>query len=170
MAKITIPVESGSQAVKDGSIGKIIQSAAERWKPEAMYFAAPEGQRTAFIVFDMADSSDLVPFCEPFYQELDADVEIIPVMPPTTCRGDSTSSAESKYPRRPGVRAPLIPQLSGRVRHGPPVLRRRPPPPAAFLENQEGQVSRPVPPSSSFRIHRPPALSRVIPAGALPYR
>jgi hypothetical protein len=82
MAKVTVPVESGSQAVKDGSIGKIMQSTAERWKAEAMYFAAPEGQRTAFIVFDMADPSDLVPFCEPFFQGLDADVEIIPVMAP----------------------------------------------------------------------------------------
>jgi hypothetical protein len=30
MAKITIPVESGSRAVKDGSIGELIQGAAER--------------------------------------------------------------------------------------------------------------------------------------------
>jgi hypothetical protein len=47
MAKITIPVESGSRAVKDGSIGKLIQTAAERWKPEAMYFGTFEGKRTA---------------------------------------------------------------------------------------------------------------------------
>ena len=59
-----------------------MQGAAERWKPEAMYFAAPDGRRTALMVFDMADPSDLVPFCEPFFQELDADVEIIPVMAP----------------------------------------------------------------------------------------
>jgi hypothetical protein len=36
MAKIALPIESGNQAVKGGSIGKLIQSAAERWKPEAM--------------------------------------------------------------------------------------------------------------------------------------
>jgi len=44
MAKITIPVESGSRAVKDGSIGELIQTAAERWKPEAMYFGTFEGK------------------------------------------------------------------------------------------------------------------------------
>ena len=33
-------------------------------------------------MFDLPDPSDLVPFCEPFFQELDADVETIPVMPP----------------------------------------------------------------------------------------
>jgi hypothetical protein len=44
MAKITIPVEAGSQAVKDGSIGKLIQTTAERWTPEAMYFRYLRGQ------------------------------------------------------------------------------------------------------------------------------
>ena len=67
MAKITIPVESGSRAVKDGSIGELIQGAAERWKPEAMYFSTFDGHRTAFMVFDMPDSSDMVPFGEPFF-------------------------------------------------------------------------------------------------------
>jgi hypothetical protein len=36
VTKIALPVESCNQAVKGGSIGKLIQSAAERWKPEAM--------------------------------------------------------------------------------------------------------------------------------------
>jgi hypothetical protein len=80
MAKITIPVESGSQAVKDGTIGKLIQAAAERWKPEALYFGASEGRRTAFMVFDLADPSDMVAFSEPWFQAVNAGVEVIPVM------------------------------------------------------------------------------------------
>jgi hypothetical protein len=80
MAEIKIPVESGSRAVKDGSLGAIIQRAAERWKPEAMYFGAMEGQRAAYVVFDMPDSSDMIPFAEPFFTELKADVMITPLM------------------------------------------------------------------------------------------
>jgi hypothetical protein len=80
MAKITIPVESGSRAVKDGSIGELIQTAAERWKPEGMYFGTFEGRRTAYMVFDMPDSSDMVPFGEPFFMALDAEVTVVPVM------------------------------------------------------------------------------------------
>jgi hypothetical protein len=80
MAKITIPVESGNQVIQDGSIGAVIQRAAERWKPEAMYFASFDGERTAFMVFDLPDSSDLVPFAEPFFQGLNAKVQITPVM------------------------------------------------------------------------------------------
>jgi hypothetical protein len=80
MAKITVPAESGSQAVRDGSIGKLIQAAAERWNPEAMYFGSSAGQRTAFMVFDLPAPSDMVPFSEPWFQAVNADVEIIPVM------------------------------------------------------------------------------------------
>jgi hypothetical protein len=80
IARIAIPVESGNRAIKEGKIGALMQRAAERWKPEAMYFASFDGRRTALIVFDLADSSDMVPFAEPFFNELDADVEITPVM------------------------------------------------------------------------------------------
>ena len=44
MAKIMLPVESGNQGVKDGTIGKLFQAAGERWKPEAMYFGTFEGR------------------------------------------------------------------------------------------------------------------------------
>jgi hypothetical protein len=80
MAKIALRVESGNQPVKDGSIGKLIQSAAERWKPAAMYFGGFDGKRTAFIVFDMPGLSGMIPFAEPFFQGMNADAVIIPVM------------------------------------------------------------------------------------------
>ncbi len=58
-----------------------MQGAADRWHPEAMYFTTFDGRRTAYMVFDMADASDIPPFAEPFFFEgLEADVEIAPVM------------------------------------------------------------------------------------------
>jgi hypothetical protein len=39
-----------------------------------------EGKRTAFIVFDMPVLSDMIPFAEPFYQGMNTDVVIIPIM------------------------------------------------------------------------------------------
>jgi hypothetical protein len=80
MAKVSIPAGAGSRAVKDGTIGKIIQQTQQRWQPEAMYFAAFDGKRAAYIVFDMPDSSGMPPFAEPFFGNLEADVEIVPVM------------------------------------------------------------------------------------------
>jgi hypothetical protein len=74
MARISMPVESGNQAIKDGTLGAVMQSAAERWKPEAMYFTTFDGQRTAFMV-DLPDASGLPPFAEPFFRELNASVQ-----------------------------------------------------------------------------------------------
>jgi hypothetical protein len=80
MARISMPVEAGNRAIGDGSIGKIMQGAADRWKPEAMYFTTFDGRRTAYMVFDLPDSSDIPPFAEPFFSGLDAEVELAPVM------------------------------------------------------------------------------------------
>ncbi len=80
MARISIPVESGNQAIVKGSLPAVMRRAAERWNPEAMYFTAFDGRRTAFIVFNLPDASDIPPFAEPFFTELNASVEIAPVM------------------------------------------------------------------------------------------
>ena len=55
MAKISMPTGPGNRAISDGTIGKLMQGAADRWRPEAMYFTTFDGQRTAYMVFDMAD-------------------------------------------------------------------------------------------------------------------
>ncbi len=75
-----MPAAAGSRAVSDGTVGRLMQNTVERWKPEAMYFTAHDGRRCAYIIFDMADPSDLPPFAEPFFRELDAEMEVSPVM------------------------------------------------------------------------------------------
>ncbi len=80
IARISMPVESGNRAIRDGTLGTVIQRAAERWKPEAMYFTTFDGRRTALMVFNLPDASDIPPFAEPFFMELNADVQIAPVM------------------------------------------------------------------------------------------
>jgi hypothetical protein len=80
MARVSMPVESANQAIKDGTLGTIMQRAADRWKPEGMYFTTFDGRRTAFMVFDLPDTSDIPPFAEPLFMGLGADVELAPVM------------------------------------------------------------------------------------------
>lgn len=78
MARVSIPVEAGNKGIRDGSLPKVMQKTAER-KPEAAYFTTFDGRRTAFFIFDMPDASAIPPFAEPFFQELDAEVQISPV-------------------------------------------------------------------------------------------
>ncbi len=80
MATILIPVGAGNKAIQDGSLPKLIQQTAERWKPEATYFTSIDGKRTAIIVFDLPDSSGIPIFAEPFFTVLDAQVTFAPVM------------------------------------------------------------------------------------------
>jgi hypothetical protein len=80
LARISIPVESGNSAISDGTLGAVMENAAEQWNPEAMYFTAVDGLRTAFMVFDLPDTSDIPLFAEPLFRKLNADVHISPAM------------------------------------------------------------------------------------------
>ena len=80
MLKVSIPVEPGNTAVKDGSLKKVIGESLERLKPEAAYFLPEDGRRTAIMVFDLADQSEIPSIAEPFFLAFNAAVSITPVM------------------------------------------------------------------------------------------
>jgi hypothetical protein len=80
MARISMPVEAGNKGIQDGTLPKVMQQTSERWKPEAMYFTTFDGKRTAFVVFDMPESSSIPIFAEPFFSQLSAEVVLAPVM------------------------------------------------------------------------------------------
>lgn len=72
--------EAANRAIKDGSLPKIMGALFEAIKPESVYFGTHEGQRTAFIVFDMKDSSMLPTVAEPLFMGLGASLSVQPVM------------------------------------------------------------------------------------------
>jgi hypothetical protein len=80
MLKVSIPVEEGNAAVKNGSLGRIFAEAMERLKPEAAYFLAEDGKRTGMMVFDMKDTTDIPGIAEPFFMGFNADLSLLPVM------------------------------------------------------------------------------------------
>jgi hypothetical protein len=80
LMKVQIPTEAGNAAIKDGSLPEIVGKALETLKAEAAYFTSEEGNRTALIFFDMADSSDIPPAAEPFFMGLGAKITFAPVM------------------------------------------------------------------------------------------
>jgi hypothetical protein len=80
MLKFTLPVEKGNQAFKDGSLGKTLESVMNKLKPEAAYFGPSDGKRSGMVFFDLADPSQIVEVVEPLFSNLNAAVEIVPVM------------------------------------------------------------------------------------------
>jgi hypothetical protein len=80
MMRVTIPVETGNAAIKSGRLPQLMGDVMARMKPEAAYFTADKGSRTAYFFVDLKDQSDIPVYAEPFFQELNASVEFMPVM------------------------------------------------------------------------------------------
>jgi hypothetical protein len=80
MMKVKIDAEAGSRAIQDGSLPEMMQRTLSELQPEAAYFGPEDGQRTAFIVFDLDDPSRLPPLTEPLFRTVKAKVEMFPVM------------------------------------------------------------------------------------------
>ncbi len=80
MLRFTLPVEKGNQAFNDGSLGRTMESVMTKLKPEAAYFAPLDGKRSGMLFFDIAEPSQIVEVVEPLFLNLDAAVEIVPVM------------------------------------------------------------------------------------------
>lgn len=80
MLRAELDTEKGNEAIRNGSLQKTMQSALEALRPEAAYFGANNGCRTAYIVFDLADPSQIPKVAEPFFMEMGAKISIDPVM------------------------------------------------------------------------------------------
>ena len=80
MLRFTLPVEKGNQAFNDGSLGKAMESVMNKLKPEAAYFGTLDGKRGGMLFLDLAEPSQIVEAVEPLFLNLNAAVEMIPVM------------------------------------------------------------------------------------------
>ncbi len=80
LLRIRMGTEAGSKAIANGTIERLMRELVDRIKPEAAYFFPDRGKRSASFVFDMQDSSTMPMLLEPFFKELDAEVQLVPVM------------------------------------------------------------------------------------------
>ena len=80
IVKARMDVEAANALASAGKLGSTIQSILEELKPEAAYFVADEGQRTAILVIDMEDPSQLPAVVEPWFLAFNADIEATPAM------------------------------------------------------------------------------------------
>jgi hypothetical protein len=80
LMKAQLPTGSGNDAIKDGSLPRIMGATLEALNAEAAYFTAEDGMRTALIFFEMSDSSDIPSAAEPLFIGMDAKITFSPVM------------------------------------------------------------------------------------------
>ncbi len=80
LIKAITPIEKGNELIRTGKMGEYIQSVMEDLKPEAAYFTAEFGQRTAYYFVEVEKASDIPRLAEPLFLGSQADVEFYPVM------------------------------------------------------------------------------------------
>ncbi|MGV9288146.1 hypothetical protein [Streptomyces sp. NPDC003719] len=80
MLKATLDTERANELVRSGRMSDVMRETLEHIKPEAAYFGALDGRRTALLFFDMQDSSELPALNERFFTEMSAEVEVCPIM------------------------------------------------------------------------------------------
>ena len=100
LLRVSIPVEAGNAAAKDGTLGPTIEGILADLKPEAAYFFADDsGQRSGSIVFDMKDTSQIPEIAEPWFLAFNAQVSLRPIMNPQDLAkaGPSIGKAAKKY-------------------------------------------------------------------------
>jgi len=78
--RVNIPAEAGNRAIKDGALGPILEAFMAKAKPQSAHFGVEDGDRTMFIVFDLASPAGIPMLCEPLFQGLGAKVHFQPVM------------------------------------------------------------------------------------------
>jgi hypothetical protein len=83
LLRVSIPVETGNAAAKNGTLGTTIERILADLKPEAAYFYADDsGRRCGSIVFDLAESSQIPAVAEPWFLAFNATLSLRPVMNP----------------------------------------------------------------------------------------
>lgn len=80
LLRVTLDVEAANHLIRENKIQDFMQARVQALKPEAAYFTADQGARTAYFFFDLKDTSQIPSIAEPFFQTLNANVEFLPVM------------------------------------------------------------------------------------------
>ncbi|MFJ9604891.1 hypothetical protein ACIRS1_00870 [Kitasatospora sp. NPDC101176] len=76
LLEIEIDTETSNRLIADGSIGEKFERLLGNLKPEAAYFFARNGRRCQIIVVDVPDEAALPSICEPFWLEMNADIDV----------------------------------------------------------------------------------------------
>jgi hypothetical protein len=79
---VECPIEPFNRLVREGKAGPILGRILEDLKPEATYFTEQDGKRGCILVVNVANSSDVPRFAEPFFLNFNADCRFRILMTP----------------------------------------------------------------------------------------
>lgn len=99
MFKITIPVEAGNAAIRDGTMGKKMRQILDDMHPEAAYLIVDKGQRSLIVVAEIDSMEGTTAYYEPWFLAFNAQVETYLAWVPEDLDGviDRMESIIEKY-------------------------------------------------------------------------
>ena len=72
---------AGNEAIRSGTMAKLIEQSIQELHPEATYFlSSNDGRRSCVMVFDLDDASRIPAVSEPFFQGGAERVTLVPCM------------------------------------------------------------------------------------------
>jgi hypothetical protein len=77
---VEFDTEKANKLIAENALGDLMMKTMDQLHPESAVFGAKDGKRTGYIVFDLADPTDIPRIAEPFFMALNAKIEFIPVM------------------------------------------------------------------------------------------
>ena len=80
MLHVAMDTAKTNELVANGTMGPTIQGILKTLKPEAVYAHTWDGRRALTLVVDARDGATLPSLAEPFWLQLGATVETVPVM------------------------------------------------------------------------------------------
>ncbi|MEV5436640.1 hypothetical protein AB0K80_11490 [Streptomyces sp. NPDC052682] len=80
LLKAHFDTEKGNELIRSGRMGDLIRETIDRVHPEAAYFLPEDGERTAYLFFDLEDPSQIPVITEPLFEAGDAKVSYTPAM------------------------------------------------------------------------------------------
>ena len=82
LIRASFPNEPFNTLVRKGTAGEIMGKILAAIKPESIYFTDMDGQRTALLVVNMENASQIPALAEPFFLNFHAECHFHPVMTP----------------------------------------------------------------------------------------
>ncbi|MHB9026130.1 MAG: panthothenate synthetase [Armatimonadota bacterium] len=97
LMEVRIPNNPFNDLVREGSAGKVLGKILDTVKPEAVYFTERYGQRGAIIILNVENPSQVPAIAEPFFLQLDAEVEFHIVMSPDDLKNAELDEIGKKW-------------------------------------------------------------------------
>lgn len=81
LIKAELDLEAANEIIREGKLASTIRSILDKINHECAYFFVSGGKRSALIVVEMEDASQITRIAEPLFKAFKAKVQCIPVMP-----------------------------------------------------------------------------------------